>query len=94
MTRNVTNVKYSQIFDKQLKKAPLKIKKAFLKRREMFLQNPFHSQLNNHKLTGQFSNYRSINISGDWRTIYSEYIIDNEKVVVFEILGTHSQLYK
>lgn len=94
MIRNTTNVKYSQPFNKQLKKAPLKIKKAFLKRREMFLQNPFHSQLNNHKLTGQFSDYRSINITGDWRAIYWEYVIDGEKVVLFEVLGTHSQLYK
>jgi len=68
----VNKVVYSKKFEKQLRKAPLKIKEAFRKRRAMFAENPFHPQLNNHYLTGTFKGYRSINITGDWRAIYSE----------------------
>ncbi|OGE71342.1 hypothetical protein A2617_00135 [Candidatus Daviesbacteria bacterium RIFOXYD1_FULL_41_10] len=62
----------------------------FRKRFELFLSNPFHPQLNNHLLTGNYKGYRSINITGDWRALYSE----NENSIIFELLGTHSQLYK
>lgn len=83
-------IDYSKKFDKQFRKAPLEIKIAFRERFELFLQNPYHSLLNNHALVGFFSNYRSINITGDWRAIYSE----TREEVIFKLLGTHSQLYK
>ena len=35
------------------------------------------------------SNYRSINISGDWRAVFEQ----NNDEVYFVTLGTHSQLY-
>jgi len=83
-------INYSRRFDKDLRKAPLKIKIAFKKRREIFSQDPFHPQLNNHGLTGGLRNYRSINITGDWRAIYSEH----GGIIIFEAVGTHSQIYK
>lgn len=89
---NIKQVEYSRRFQKQLKKAPIEIKVAFKKRRELFSKNPFTSLLNNHVLTGKLKNYRSINITGDWRAIYSEK--KRGKVIIFEFLGTHSQLYK
>lgn len=87
-------IDYSNSFLKQLKKAPLKIKKSFKKRLSLFLVNPFHPQLHNHQLTGTLAVYRSINITGDWRALYSEYNKKKTQVIVFEILGTHSQLYR
>lgn len=90
MTKNLGAINYSKKFQKQLKKAPLEIKTAFKNRRELFLQDPFHSLLNNHTLVGKLKGFRSINITGDWRAIYSEY----GDTILFEILGTHSQLYK
>lgn len=90
MIKNLGAINYSKKFEKQLKKAPLEIKIAFRNRRELFIQDPFHPQLNNHQLTGKFKGSRSINITGDWRAIYSEF---NDSII-FEMLGTHSQLYK
>ena len=88
-------VRFAKKFDKLYDRAPIKIPQAFNKRLELFIQNQFHPQLNNHKLTGLFKGYRSINVTGDWRAIYSEYKDkDDEIVIVFELLGTHSQLYK
>lgn len=90
MIKSTRIIDYSRKFQKQLKKAPLEIKIAFQKRRELFNQDPFHPQLNNHLLTGKFKGFRSINVTGDWRAVYSEY----GNTIVFEVLGTHSQLYK
>lgn len=86
---------FAKKFKKQYEKADYKIKSAFDKKIELFLQDPFYPLLNNHVLTGQYSGKRSINVTGDWRAIFSE--IENEeeeKVVIFELLDTHSNLYK
>ncbi len=83
-------IRYARLFSKQYDKAGTKIKAAFKQKLDFFLQNPFHSQLNNHALTGKLKGYRSINVTGDWRALYSQ----SNKTVVFEMLGTHSQLYK
>ena len=88
MTR--TRIDYSRKFNKNLIKAPLKIKIAFRNRREIFNQDPLNPQLNNHPLTGKYKGLRSINVTGDWRAIYSE----RDGIIIFEALGTHSQLYK
>lgn len=94
MKKQFVGVDFSNAFKKQLKKAPTEIKKAFKKRYNLFLEEPFHSQLNNHQLTGKFKGHRSINITVDLRAIYSERTKKEEKVIVFVLLGTHSQLYR
>lgn len=46
-------------------------------------------------LTGKLAPYRSINITGDWRALYSEDVDDEgNKTFIFEALGAHSQLYR
>lgn len=83
-------IKYSPRFLKQYQKSNKKIKDAFRIRRELFKQNSYHPLLRNHTLTGNYKGHRSINITGDWRTIYTEH----DGIIIFEALGTHSQLYK
>lgn len=83
-------VRFGKLFAKQYDKAGDKIKRAFDGRLKIFVEDPFRQNLNNHQLTGGHSGYRSINITGDWRAIYS---VQGE-VVIFEALGTHSQLYR
>ncbi len=56
----------------------------------MFLENPFHPLLKNHALSGEYSNYRSFNVTADIRAIYEP--IDSETVIFINI-GTHSELY-
>lgn len=87
-------IDYSTKFLKQLKKSPLSIKIAFRKRLAFFIQDQSHPQLNNHALAGNLKGYRSINITGDWRAIFSEHKGQDKIVVVFEMLGTHSELYR
>ena len=84
------NINYSKKFSKQFAKAPKKIQLAFKERLMIFMKNKFDVLLNNHQLIGEYSEYRSINITGDWRAIYEE--IDDE-TVYFVYLATHSELY-
>jgi mRNA interferase YafQ len=88
----VSQVDYSKKFEKDLRKAPLKIQKSFRKRLDLFLDNKFDPTLNNHSLAGKYKGTRSINITGDWRAFFREY--KNGQTVYFVTLGTHSQLYK
>lgn len=95
MIRNIRRIDYSKKFDKQLRKVPLEIKTAFRERFNLFTIDPLHPQLNNHQLTGKYTGFRSINITGDWRAIFQEYHFDNGSIaIIFLFIGTHSQLYK
>ena len=83
-------IRYSARFRQQFKKANKKIRKAFYQRRILFEQNPHSPLLKNHRLAGKFAGYRSINVTGDWRAIYSQ----EKNLIIFEMIGTHSQLYR
>lgn len=87
-------IRFSARFRKQYQKTDQKIKNALRKRLVLFKKNPYFPLLNNHTLTGNYKGYRSINITGDWRAIYSEYTERGKHIAIFEMLGTHSQLYK
>jgi len=94
MNQDPRRIDYSKRFLKQLKKAPLKIQIAFRDRFAIFLEDPSDPILDNHSLTGNHLGKRSINITGDWRAIYSENINEEgEKSLELHLLGTHSQLY-
>lgn len=82
-------IDFSDKFDKNLRRASIKIKIRFRERLEIFLKNRGDPRLNDHSLIGEYRGCRSINITGDWRAIYEER--DNE--IIFVALGTHSQLY-
>lgn len=87
-------IRLSRHFLKRYDKADLKIKNAFDKKLKQFKINPFHPLLNNHQLTGKYNGCRSINITGDWRAIYTQKTNQQgELLVKFELMGTHSELY-
>ncbi|MBU0570092.1 type II toxin-antitoxin system mRNA interferase toxin, RelE/StbE family [Patescibacteria group bacterium] len=85
-------IKFSKKFSKRFDKAPKKIRTAFNNRLEVFINDKFHSQLNNHSLTGRYRGHRSINVTGDWRAIFREY--GGGKIAYFVTINTHSNLYK
>lgn len=88
-------IRFAKKFTKQYDKAGIKIQSVFDKKLDLFIQNQFHPQLNNHGLTGKLTGLWSINITGDWRALYSSsQNEDGTAVVTFELFGTHSQLYK
>jgi addiction module RelE/StbE family toxin len=84
-------VRFSRQFVKQYNRAPVRIRQAFNNRLKIFFMNPYAFSLNNHQLLGKLKGLRSINVTGDWRALYSR---QDGVLIVFEVLGTHSQLYK
>jgi addiction module RelE/StbE family toxin len=81
----------SKDFYKSYRKLPQRIKEQFKLRRDLFVQNEFHPQLNNHGLLGKYVGHRSINITGDYRAIYEK---RGQDVVYWVSVGTHAQLYE
>ena len=61
----------------------------FEERLNLFLMEPNHPILRNHKLSGKYHLHRSINITGDYRLIFTR----TEMTLDLEFIGTHSQLY-
>lgn len=84
-------IKFSKKFKKQFTKLPNKVKSAFELRLELFISNPKSRLLRVHKLSGKLQPFSSFNVTGDYRAIYR---IDNETIYIFEMIGTHSELYK
>lgn len=83
-------IKTTKTFDKQYTKLNIKIKTSFKSRVELFKTSPFDDRLRNHALKGKYLGYRSIDISGDVRALYT---IRGDTVIIFGFIGTHSQLY-
>ncbi len=82
-------IKYSKKFEKCLNKVPLHIKKAFVGRLRLFQHDRYHPRLNYHRLKGEYRDYWSINVTGDWRALFEE----EDGIVKFHLFGTHSELY-
>jgi len=83
-------IETTKAFDKQYAKLNKKIKISFKKRVELFKANPFDKSLRNHSLKGKYLGFRSINITGDVRTLYTT---QGDTIILFGFIGTHSQLY-
>ncbi len=81
---------FSKRFKKQYKKLPPKLQKQTKNRIELWQEQPDNPILRRHKLEGELNNFYSINISGDLRALYE--VIDND-IYIYEMIGSHSQLY-
>jgi len=79
----------SKQFDKNFSKLSKKTKEKAVKQFEFFLIDPMNQILNNHRLHGKWSKYRSINITGNIRAIY----IQDSEIARFIDIGSHSALY-
>jgi addiction module RelE/StbE family toxin len=86
--------RFSKSFQKRYRKAPHSIQVAFQKKLQIFHSDLYDPKLRNHKLKGEYSFYRSIDVTGDWRALYRELQEEHSLVAFFDELGTHSQLYK
>lgn len=86
-------VRYDPQFLKKLKKLNVRVRKSFKERIVLFAHDPQNPQLNNHSLTKEYSNFRSINIANNYRALYTEKNEGDEIVAYFEEIGTHKELY-
>ena len=83
------NIGYHRDFKKDYKKLSNKLQEKFDEKLILFQKDQFEPILNNHALTGKYSGYRSINITGDLRALYKK---DGEEII-FMIIDSHSNLY-
>lgn len=83
-------IRRTEKFKRQYKKLPLKIQIQFRDRLILFRDDPTNRLLRLHPLKGKYKDYWSINISGDFRALF---YYEDHSVVVFALIGTHSQLY-
>ncbi len=81
---------YHNNFNKSYKKLSNRTKEQFKIRLKLLLKNPHNPILNNHALHGEWKNYRSINVMGDYRAIYKNL---NDDTIEFVIIDTHGNLY-
>lgn len=80
----------SKHFEKQFAKLPRNVKTKALVAFEMFVEDPEAVVLRNHALAGTWNGYRSINMTGNVRAVYTQV---NKAVVRFVAIGTHGELY-
>ena len=62
----------------------------FDERVQLFATDPTLPMLKVHPLKGKYAGYWSMSVSGDVRALY---IIDGDTIIIFALIGTHSQLY-
>ena len=78
-------------FLKDYSKLSKAVKKKFVERIQLFLDDPQHPLLRIHELKGDMKPMQSMNITGDYRALF---IIDtNKQYIIFYKIGTHSELY-
>lgn len=83
-------IETTKAFDKQYSKLSAKTKTIYKNRITIFKSNPFDFRSPNHALKGKYLGYRSIDITGDVRALYT---VKGNLVIIFGLIGTHSQLY-
>jgi len=77
-------------FERQAKKLPQDIRRKLWERVALMNTDEFDPLLNNHKLNPPFEEYRSINVTGDYRLVYKRIDVDTW---YFRAVGTHHQLF-
>lgn len=87
--KNAPRIEFTPLFTKQRKTAPGEIKQAFRDALELFSEDQYYPALRNHPLTGKYQDFRSIDVTEDWRALYRT---EPERIIFVEI-GTHEQLY-
>ena len=82
-------IAYSKQFVKQAKKLDPKLRQKLHECLSLFIENPFDPRLRNHPLKEKYKDYRSIDITGDLRALY----LPQKEIMIFDVVGTHGQLY-
>lgn len=83
-------IKYLPKFKKQYKKLPKTFQLQFDDRLRLFVVDPTDPRLRVHPLKGKFAGYWSMNVNGDIRALY---LIEADTIIIFALIGTHSELY-
>ena len=83
-------ISFHKHFAKSYQRCSIKVRQQFKKRLILFVEDSFNPLLENHALHGEWLNFRSININGNYRALYH---YTDEDTAEFFIIDTHSNLY-
>lgn len=78
---------FKRAFKKRIKNS--KLESRFWKKLDLFIEDPFSSELKTHKLTGRLESYWSFTIEYDCRVVF--YFA--EEGAIFIDIGSHEQVY-
>lgn len=81
---------FKRAFKKKIK-GRNEIEDLFWEVTALFIQDPFHSSLKTHKLTGKLKNLWSFSIEYDLRVIF--YFEEKNSKAVFVNIGSHDEVY-
>ena len=85
-------VRFSPEFDKQFNRRLTNSQKVqVLDVIDLFQSKPFHKDLRNHPLKGEWLGHRSISIGGNLRL---HFMMLDEATAYFVAIGNHNQLYQ
>jgi len=83
-------IRFTKRFLKQLSKLTPAQEARFYNRLRLWQIDPVSPQLRHHALAGKLKGFYSINVTGDIRALYR---VHEDTIYVYELIGTHSQLY-
>lgn len=83
-------LKRGRVFERQYKKLERSLRKKLAERLQLLASDEHHPLLKNHPLTGEYTGFRSINITGDRRLVYRKIGTDTYQL---RAIGTHHQLF-
>ncbi len=86
--------RFSPKFYRQYKKVNVRIRNSVDECISIFRNNPMDPALNNHSLREPYQNYRSVDITSDYRAHYKEVNVGKDTIAYFVALGTHDEFYK
>jgi mRNA-degrading endonuclease YafQ of YafQ-DinJ toxin-antitoxin module len=81
---------FKKVFLKRIKGT--EVESEFWTRLELFIENPFESQLKTHKLSGKLKDLWSFSIEYDLRVVFY-FTNDKPKKAVLVDIGKHDEVY-
>lgn len=88
----MVEIEYDRKFKKNFRKriAPSRnLRNRFEQRLKLFIKNPSHPLLKDHRLKDKMKEFRAFWITGNIGIVYKEF---NETVLLYDV-GTHNQVY-
>ena len=83
-------IQYLPKFKKQYQKLPKNFQEQFNERLLLFVVDRTDPRLRVHPLQGRYAGYWSMNVNGDIRALYLD---RGDSIVIFALIGSHSELY-
>ena len=89
MVKLVWNKRFKRNLEKYTKKHP-ELSRLIEEKMRLFVEDPYHVSLRNHKLTGKLNGFRAIVIEFDCRLIFEP--LEGNEVLLVDI-GGHDDVY-